>query len=97
MKRITCPLNGARNITEFIHGGEVKHSSDPGTCSDREWARHIFMEENKKGVVREWWLHAPSGYWFIAERDTATNEFVRTYPAQELFGADAQSSRGKSP
>ncbi|RMD61264.1 MAG: sarcosine oxidase subunit delta, partial [Alphaproteobacteria bacterium] len=39
------------------------------------------------GVVREWWCHLPTGYWFIAERDTVSDEIVRTYPASELFAA----------
>jgi sarcosine oxidase subunit delta len=33
--------------------------------------------------VREWWFHVPSGYWFIAERDTATDEILHTYPPEE--------------
>lgn len=89
MKRMTCPLNGARNIAEFIYGGKVRSNLNPDTSSDREWAGYIFMEENKKGVVREWWMHAPSSYWFIAERDTSTNEIVRTCPAAEVFDVRA--------
>jgi sarcosine oxidase delta subunit len=30
-------------------------------------------------VRREWWLHTASGVWFIAERDTASDEMHRTY------------------
>ena len=59
---------------------------DPQTCSDREWADYLFMESNTKGMVREWWLHAASSYWFIAERNTETNEITRTYPVSELYG-----------
>ena len=36
------------------------------------------------GVKREWWCHTPSGYWFIAERDTARDEILATYDAAEL-------------
>ena len=85
MKLMTCPLNGARNITEFVYGGEVKEMPDPNCCSDRDWAGYLFMEENKKGIVREWWMHVPSSYWFIAERDTATDEITRTCPASEIY------------
>ena len=35
-------------------------------------------------MKREWWCHTPSGYWFIAERDTARDEFLATYDAAEL-------------
>jgi len=36
-------------------------------------------------VVREWWFHIPSNYWFIAERNTVNDEIVRSYPATELY------------
>ncbi len=45
----------------------------------------MFLENNAAGVVREWWYHAPTAYWFIAERDTVTDEIVQTYPATEVF------------
>ncbi len=85
MKRISCPVNGVRNVSEFICGGEVTEMPDPRDCSDRDWASYLFMRENKRGLVREWWLHVPTSYWFIAERNTATNEIVSTYPATELY------------
>jgi len=80
-----CPLNGPRNITEFVCAGEVKPMPDPAAGSDEAWADYVFMEENKAGVVREWWCHVPTSFWFIAERDTRTDEVLRTYPARELF------------
>ena len=58
---------------------------DPETASDAEWADHVFLEDNRRGVVREWWLHVATAYWFIAKRDTATDEIVRTYPSSDLF------------
>ena len=85
MKLMTCPLNGVRNISEFVYGGEVSNMLDPNTCSEREWAEYLFMENNTRGVIREWWLHVPSSYWFIAERDTVSNEIIKTYPASEIY------------
>jgi sarcosine oxidase, subunit delta len=85
MKVLNCPLNGPRNITEFVWGGEVKTMPDPAACTDRDWADYVFIENNKAGVVREWWCHAPTSFWFIAERNTVTDEVIRTYPAGELF------------
>ena len=86
MKIMNCPLNGPRNISEFAWGGEVKAMPDPLTCSDDEWAEYVFLENNTAGVVREWWCHLPTSYWFIAERNTVTDEIIRTYPSAELFG-----------
>jgi len=87
MKLIDCPLNGPRNAQEFVCAGEVKPMPDPHACSDAEWVDYVFLENNTAGVVREWWCHVPTAFWFIAERDTVTDTFLRTYPAGELFTA----------
>ncbi|MCG3201344.1 MAG: Sarcosine oxidase subunit delta [Gammaproteobacteria bacterium] len=86
MKIMNCPMNGPRNVSEFVWGGEVREMPDPA-ASDHEWAEYVFIENNTKGVVREWWMHAPTSYWFIAERNTETDEIVRTYPATELYNS----------
>ncbi len=85
MKRMPCPLNGLRNISEFVYGGEVTAEPDPANCADRTWTDFLFMENNEAGVVREWWYHVPSALWFIVERDTRTDVIIRTYPASALF------------
>lgn len=86
MKIVHCPLNGPRNAQEFVNAGEVQVEPDPAAASDAEWAAYLFMRENRAGVVREWWCHVPTSYWFVAERDTRTDEILRTYPPAELFG-----------
>lgn len=85
MKILNCPLNGPRNISEFIYGGEVVDHPDPHGSSIAEWADYVFLENNTAGVVREWWYHAATAYWIIAERDTVSDEIIRTYPASEVY------------
>ncbi len=85
MKIMPCPLNGPRNIQEFICAGPVEPHPDPNRCSDREWTEFVWMEENLAGVVREWWCHVATSYWFIAERNTVTDEILATYPADRVF------------
>ncbi len=92
MKIMHCPLNGPRNISEFTYGGEVSAMPEPQRCTDEKWADYIFLRENRAGRVREWWYHNATSYWFIAERDTVTDDIVRTYPASELFGAPQGNS-----
>jgi sarcosine oxidase subunit delta len=83
---MVCPLNGPRDISEFVYGGEVRQAPDTATCSDETWADYLFMRANRAGVVREWWLHEPSGLWFIAERDTVRDLVIRTYEADAQPG-----------
>ena len=87
MKIMHCPLNGPRNIAEFAYGGTVGAMPDPHACDDRRWAEYLFIESNTRGVVREWWYHLASAYWFIAERDTASDTILKTYPASDYFNA----------
>jgi sarcosine oxidase subunit delta len=79
MKTLNCPLNGIRNISEFACLGEVRSLPDPaaGTAA---WASFAFFERNPAGPVREWWIHVPTNYVFIVERDTRTDEILATYP-----------------
>lgn len=83
MKLIPCPLNGLRPADEFIYAGEVRHMPDPAQCTDADWARYVFHRSGVPGVKQEWWCHTPSGYWFIAERDTTSDEILQSYPASQ--------------
>ena len=85
MKIMPCPLNGPRNIQEFVCGGPVEPHPDPNRCTDDEWSEFVWLEENRAGVVREWWCHAATSYWFIAERNTVSDEILATYPADRVF------------
>ena len=58
---------------------------DPAAASDRDWADYVFIENNTAGVIREWWCHVPTSFWFIAERNTVTDEIIKTYAAGEVF------------
>jgi sarcosine oxidase, subunit delta len=79
MKLMTCPINGRRAISEFAYGGELREMPDPARASDRVWADYVFNRSGVPGVKKEWWCHTPSGVWFIAERDTTTDEILQTY------------------
>lgn len=84
MKIIACPLNGPRNINEFTCFGPVHWVADEQALSDAEWCRYLFYLDNRAGVIREWWRHNSSNYFFIAERNTVTDEILRTFGADKL-------------
>ena len=71
-------------MVEFHYGGEWRPHDEPAPDDDAAWARQLFDRQGIPAVRREWWYHLPSGYWFIAERHTATGEFVRSYDAAAL-------------
>ena len=79
MKIVTCPINGARPVSEFVCGGEVRLMPNPQTTDDLTWADYVFNRNGEAGIKKEWWCHTPSNTWFIAERNTQTDEIVRTY------------------
>lgn len=79
MKILTCPINGPRPLEEFVFGGAVRSMPDPQQASDAAWADYVFNRRGEPGIQHEWWYHSASSTWFIAERDTARDEIVRTY------------------
>jgi sarcosine oxidase subunit delta len=85
MKILLCPLNGPRNISEFTYGGEYHTMPDHRTTSTRDWAEHVFFHDNAAGIVTEWWCHTASSFWFLAERNTITDEIIRTFKADEIY------------
>jgi len=85
MKIMPCPLNGERNISEFSCFGEVIDMPEPNEVNDAAWAEHVWYANNTAGVVHEWWCHVPTSYWFIAERNTVTDEILRTYPVSDVY------------
>ena len=92
---LTCPNCGVREVTDFGYGGEV--TSRPASRPDRrELNAYNYFRRNVAGVQREWWFHR-SGCraWFLAERDTRTNEVLVTALPGELPGdADPQTPEG---
>ena len=97
MKIMRCPLNGDRNINEFQCGGEVVPMPDPATVGDEAWRDYLWLSANEAGIVREWWCHLPTSYWFIAERNTVTDEILRTYPAEAVFDRRVEFAPPKEP
>ncbi|MFA9461215.1 sarcosine oxidase subunit delta [Thiohalorhabdus methylotrophus] len=79
MKLVPCPLNGWRPASEFAYGGPVEEMPDPQQCTDEEWMHYVYGHDGAPGVQKEWWYHNASGTWFVAERDTAADKFIRSY------------------
>ena len=90
---LTCPNCGVREVTDFGYGGEIA-SRPKSKPTFRELNTYNYFRRNVAGVQREWWFHR-SGCraWFLAERDTRTNEVHWT-----ALPADAPApERGADP
>jgi sarcosine oxidase subunit delta len=71
---LTCPHCGPRDVNEFAYAGEVT-SRPTGEPTLRELTDYVYFRRNVAGVQREWWQHRfGCEVWFLAERDTRTNE-----------------------
>jgi len=74
---VPCPSCGPRDVNEFTCTGEVltRPKSDPTL---RELMTYVHFRRNVAGVQREWWCHRLGCQtWFLAERDTRTNEILK--------------------
>lgn len=83
MKILNCPLNGPRNISEFTYGGEYHLLPDPEKASKQAWAEYVFFHDNRASLVTEWWMHTATAFWFLVDRNTITDEILRTYRVSE--------------
>jgi sarcosine oxidase, subunit delta len=88
MKLLRCPINGIRPLQEFYYGGEVRVSPDAAMCSGQEWTDYVFNRSGEPRICFEWWRHEPSGAWFVAERDTVKDEFIKTYSYEEYLNRE---------
>lgn len=86
MKRMTCPVNGPRDLSEFQYLGP-RRSTDPE--SGDTILRHLFLVENTLGPMVEWWRHRPSNTVFLAERHTTTDAILRTWLPDDTEKQDA--------
>jgi sarcosine oxidase subunit delta len=75
---LSCPNCGSREVSDFGFGGEVSPRPTEAP-TPRELNTYIYFRRNTAGVQREWWQHR-SGCraWFLAERNTSTNEVLWT-------------------
>ena len=74
---LSCPHCGPRDVNEFAYAGEVtsRPAESPGIG---ELTDYVYFRRNVAGVQREWCYHRfGCEVWFLADRDTRTNEVVR--------------------
>ena len=75
---LECPHCGPRPVDEFHFQGEVTRRPGPDP-SLRELTEYVYFRDNVAGLQREWWYHRQGcKVWFVAERDTRTNEVRQT-------------------
>ena len=75
---LPCPTCGPRDVNEFVFAGEVTERPT-STPTQRELSVYVYSKRNVAGVQREWWFHRfGCEQWFRAERDTRTNDVLRT-------------------
>jgi heterotetrameric sarcosine oxidase delta subunit len=84
MLRISCPVCGTRDYTEFRYGGDAsKRRPEDDSVGLRAWHDYVFLFDNVKGIHHEYWQHVVGcRQWLVVERDTASNIVVRAMLAR---------------
>jgi sarcosine oxidase subunit delta len=75
---VTCPTCGPREVAELRCAGEIT-ARPSGKPTVRELNEYVYFRRHTAGVQREWWFGRACEDWFLAERDTVTNEVHRTW------------------
>jgi heterotetrameric sarcosine oxidase delta subunit len=76
---LPCPNCGSRDVNEFACAGEVTRRPKSAPESFRELTEYLYFRDNVAGVQREWWYHRHGcEMWFFADRDTRTNDVIRS-------------------
>ena len=77
--QVPCPACGPRDVYEFRWGGEQAERPAPGSPPE-VWTEYLYLRRNAAGTQREWWYHRMGcRRWFLADRDTRTNEVARAF------------------
>ena len=90
---LPCPFCGPRPAEEYAYFGEVtrrpRRASDNGKPPTlRELTEYVYFRDNVAGPQQEWWQHRSGcGEWFLARRDTRTNEILEVTLPQPSGGA----------
>src|SRR5690242_1106806 len=75
---LACPFCGVRDVNEFHFQGELL-KRPPLESTLRELTQYAYFRKNVAGIQLEAWYHRLGcGLWFVAERNTCTNEVIRT-------------------
>ncbi len=72
---LPCPSAAlGRSTSRLLRRGDEA----PGRVATlRELTDYVYFRDNVAGAQREWWQHRTGcGEWFLAERDTRTNEVL---------------------
>jgi heterotetrameric sarcosine oxidase delta subunit len=79
---LSCPNCGPRPVDEYAYFGEVTRRPPLGSSSLRDLTDYVYFRDNVAGVQCEWWQHRIGcGEWFLARRDTRTNEIIEVTPS----------------
>jgi sarcosine oxidase subunit delta len=95
---LPCPYCGPRPVDEYAYFGEVTRRPGPSTTL-RELTDYVYFRDNVAGPQREWWQHRLGcGEWFLAERDTRTNEVLGVFlPEPERSREEAPAEPASEP
>ena len=86
---LRCPNCGDRSVVDFRFGGET-NSRPAQDAPHAQWVNYYYFRRNVLGPRQEWWYHKfGCRKWFLAIRDSRTNDVTRTYWPEDRTGQAA--------
>ena len=79
--QLDCPNCGIGPVWEFHFAGPSRQRPEPddAAVTERQWAEYLYNRPNTGGEQTEWWYHRSAcKTWFLARRDTRTNQVLET-------------------
>jgi heterotetrameric sarcosine oxidase delta subunit len=92
---IPCPHCGPRNSDEFAHWGEETTRPSVEGIGPPAWRAYLYLRRNQAGWTTETWFHRfGCARYFVAERNTVTNEVRATRLAGGEMAPSASPAEG---
>lgn len=95
--RINCPYCGPRPNEEFTALGDAnKIRPDAETATDQDWQEYVYVRDNPKGRLQEYWHHAGGcRNWLVVDRNTVTHEVYSVVAARDYKKPSAKKGLSK--
>lgn len=96
--RLTCPLCGERDHSEFTYRGDatVQRPDPDAAGSAEQFFDYVYLRNNPAGWHHEHWYHEGGcRAWIVVERNTVTHEIRNAQLASDIAATGNRAETAK--